>query len=119
MVIKLNTTIETVLGIQKPFTVPEIEPDPLTAHPRGLFFGAAVIQRVLVTVLSILFSILVPEFSSVMAFLGSFSAFVLCVIGPIVAKIMLSGRCGVFDLLILVLGIIKVFWGTTAAFLAA
>lgn len=54
-----------------------------------------------------------------MAFLGSFSAFMLCVIGPISAKVMLAGRCGVFDAAILGLGVLMAVWGTVAAFLAA
>jgi vesicular inhibitory amino acid transporter len=82
-------------------------------------FSPTVLQRILVTLLSILVSILVPEFSSMMAFLGSFSAFILCVIGPISAKVMLAGRCGVFDAVVLTLGIIKAIWGTAAAFSAS
>jgi len=40
------------------------------------------------------------------------------VIGPISAKVMLAGRCGVFDAVVLALGIIKAIWGTVAAFSA-
>ena len=79
-------------------------------------FKPAIIQRISVTALSILVSILVPEFSSMMAFLGSFSAFILCVIGPVAAKIMLAGRCSIFDGVVLALGIVKAIWGTAAAF---
>jgi len=61
-------------------------------------------------------SILVPEFSSVMAFLGSFSAFMLCVIGPVSAKSALAGRWSVWDVLLLVVAVIMAVWGTVAAF---
>lgn len=61
-------------------------------------------------------SILIPEFSSVMAFLGSFSAFMLCVIGPISAKSALAGRWGVLDVLLLIVAVIMAVWGTVAPF---
>jgi solute carrier family 32 (vesicular inhibitory amino acid transporter) len=117
---KLNSTIETLLGIRMPLVATEDQY--LTGAPKKTpvllktFFSPAVIQRILVTSLSILVSILVPEFSSMMAFLGSFSAFILCVIGPIAAKIMLAGHCGIFDGVVLTLGIMKAIWGTAAAF---
>lgn len=78
----------------------------------------AIFQRVFLTVLSVLVSILVPDFSALMAFLGSFSAFMLCVIGPITAKVILAGRCGALDAGLLGLGILMAGWGTVAAFLA-
>lgn len=79
----------------------------------------AIFQRIFLTILSVLVSILVPDFGAVMAFLGSFSAFMLCVIGPISAKVMLAGRCGMFDAALLGLGVLMGVWGTVAAFLAA
>lgn len=75
-------------------------------------------QRVAVTLLSVGVSILIPEFSSMMAFLGSFSAFLLCIIGPITAKVAIAGKCGVFDGLIVVIAIVMAVWGTVAAFLS-
>lgn len=120
----LNSTIETQLGIRTPLVTAEDQRSTGTPKSRTpvllkAVFSPTVIQRVLVTSLSILVSILVPEFSSMMAFLGSFSAFILCVIGPITAKIMLAGRCGIFDGVILALSIMKATWGTAVAFLAA
>lgn len=94
----------------------------LTIPPQGShvilkrFF--AIFQRVLVTILAVSVSILVPDFSSMMAFLGSFSAFMLCVIGPILAKATLAGRCSIFDATVVALGAIMAIWGMTAAFLA-
>lgn len=51
-----------------------------------------------------------------MAFLGSFSAFLLSVVGPVLAKVMINGRCGRFDALIIVTGLVMAVWGTAAAF---
>lgn len=74
-------------------------------------------QRLLVTLLSVVVSIVVPEFSSMMAFLGSFSAFMICVIGPLAAKIALENHCSTFDGLTLSIGIVMAVWGTTVAFI--
>jgi vesicular inhibitory amino acid transporter len=75
-----------------------------------------VVERVTFTLLSVGVSILVPEFSSMMAFLGSFSAFVICVIGPISAKMVLADRIELLDALILVVASVMAVWGTVAAF---
>lgn len=74
------------------------------------------IERTLFVFLSVTVSILVPEFSSMMAFLGAFSAFLLCVIVPISAKIALNGRIGVWDVFLLVVAVVMASWGTGAAF---
>lgn len=75
-----------------------------------------VAERSMFTVVSVAVSILVPEFSSMMAFLGSFSAFLICVIGPVFAKVMLAGHCGVWDGFILAIAVVMAVWGTGAAF---
>lgn len=77
------------------------------------------LQRVVVTVLSVVVSVYVPDFSSMMAFLGSFSAFLLCVIGPIGAKVAIAGRCGLFDGAVLFIAVVMAVWGTGAAFMSA
>ena len=74
------------------------------------------LERILVPVMSILVSILVPQFSSLMAFLGSFSAFVICVIGPISAKIAMTGRCRWYDATLLGVSTSMAVWGTFCAF---
>ncbi|RDB29207.1 Vacuolar amino acid transporter 1 [Hypsizygus marmoreus] len=121
----LNATIEILIGVDIPIPTPEdmvSKSNGLTISPRGShvplkrFF--AIFQRVTVTVLSVLVSIMVPDFSSLMAFLGSFSAFMLCVIGPISAKVALAGHCGIFDGIVVAMGIMMALWGTVAAFLA-
>ncbi|GLB36321.1 putative transmembrane amino acid transporter protein [Lyophyllum shimeji] len=118
----LNVTIEILFGIEAPLAAPEemvSKPNPLTSAPPGsLKRIVAIFQRVAVTVSSVLVSILVPEFSSVMAFLGAFAAFMLCVIGPISAKIRLDRHCGLLDGIFLASGIIMAIWGTVATFVA-
>ncbi|KAJ7202464.1 transmembrane amino acid transporter protein-domain-containing protein [Mycena haematopus] len=119
----LNTAIQIFLGIDTPIAAPE-ELEAKLAEPRrearvSLKRALGILQRIAVTLLSVAVSILVPEFSAAMAFLGSFSAFVLCVIGPIAAKVALERRCGVFDGLVLVLALVMGLWGTGAAFLDA
>ena len=76
------------------------------------------IERILFAALAVSISIFIPEFSSMMAFLGSFSAFMLCVIGPVSAKIALSDQkgAGMFDAFLLVSGVVMAAWGTYAAF---
>lgn len=130
MHVQVNVTLEIMLGI---------EGSPLPASPEDstrskgalhdksppdtryvlLKRGMIMVERVLFTVSAVTVSILVPEFSTVMAFLGSFSAFVLCVIGPVSAKVALAGRCGPFDALLLGLGVVCAVWGTVSAFASA
>jgi vesicular inhibitory amino acid transporter len=121
---QLNITLEIMLGLEA--TPPPSFPDDdvkvfvsttgykLTSHLNFKRF-LIVIERIVFTLLSVGVSILIPEFSSVMAFLGSFSAFMLCVIGPVSAKIALAGRCGVWDALWLTIAIVMAIWGTFAA----
>ncbi|TFK30607.1 hypothetical protein FA15DRAFT_662607 [Coprinopsis marcescibilis] len=123
----LNTTIEILLGIDTPnFGSPEelvSKPDALSISPHGshikLKKTLGVIQRVTLTVLSVVVSIAVPEFSSMMAFLGSFSAFMLSIVGPVIAKVTIERRCGVWDGIIIISGIVMAIWGTFSAFWAA
>ena len=61
----------------------------LLSRPAARHFYA-IVQRIVVTCLAVLVSVVVPEFSAMMAFLGAFSAFMLCVIGPVAAKIALT-----------------------------
>lgn len=76
------------------------------------------VERVGLTLLSVGVSILVPGFSSIMALLGSLSAFMLCIIGPILARVVLTGRCGTFDSVVLGIASIMAVWGTITAFWA-
>ncbi|KAJ8702818.1 hypothetical protein PTI98_001503 [Pleurotus ostreatus] len=113
----LNTTLEILMGLDSQVTAPE-EFSGKTS-PRGSYIPLKkilhVLQRAGLTVASVAVSIYVPEFSAVMAFLGAFSAFVLCVIGPIGAKISLAGKCQWFDAIILIGASVMAIWGTVAA----
>ncbi|KZP12050.1 hypothetical protein FIBSPDRAFT_870672 [Athelia psychrophila] len=120
----LNITLEIMLGLET--TPPPMSPDQLDsktsnvipAHQRNqkLKRVLTVVERVAFTFLSVGVSILVPDFSSVMAFLGSFSAFMLCVIGPVCAKSALAGRLGFWDAILLIIAVVMAVWGTVAAF---
>ncbi|KAF8481230.1 transmembrane amino acid transporter protein-domain-containing protein [Russula ochroleuca] len=72
-------------------------------------------ERISIVCLTVVVSILVPNFGTVMAILGSFSVFVLCVIGPIAAKMSL-GDTTIVDVVILTSSIVMALWGTVAAF---
>lgn len=82
-----------MLGLEE--RLPPTAPDDHTAKPRTLSFHGhptnsrrlnirrigVVVERVIFTMLSIVISITVPEFSSMMALIGSLAAFLLCIIG--------------------------------------
>ncbi|KAG1755108.1 transmembrane amino acid transporter protein-domain-containing protein [Suillus paluster] len=116
----LNVILEIMLDIDNhtPGVKPQLDTQSSTAcrlFNRALF----VVERVSVPALSIMVSIIFPEFSSLMAFLGSFSAFMICVIGPISAKIALGGRCSFVDASLLAIATVMATWGTFAAFWTA
>ncbi|KAH9968916.1 transmembrane amino acid transporter protein-domain-containing protein [Russula dissimulans] len=74
-----------------------------------------VCERISLACLAVTVSILIPDFGSIMAILGSFTVFALCVIGPIAAKISLEKRATVVDVLLMMSSIIMALWGTAAA----
>jgi vesicular inhibitory amino acid transporter len=73
-------------------------------------------ERIGFVLLAVTVSILVPEFDSIMAILGSFSVFSLCVVGPIAAKISLERKATGMDIAILISSTVMALWGTGAAF---
>ncbi|KIM85422.1 hypothetical protein PILCRDRAFT_5729 [Piloderma croceum F 1598] len=103
----LNITVEVMLGLETtpPFSFPEdnakapleIVGSKRTIHPtlKRLFI---IVERITFMLLSVGVSILISEFSSVMAFLGSLSAFILCVIGPVYGRVLLQtdGKHGMY-----------------------
>jgi len=117
----LNITLEILLGIDTAFSSPEDLVDwthgPSIAPP--YFRWKRVLgdlQRISLTCLIVAVSIMVPEFSTMMAFLGSFAAFLLSIAGPVMAKVMIQGRCSVFDGIIVVVALAMAVWGTLVAF---
>jgi len=103
---QLNTTFESFLGIDSS----EHGQTPLQRLLLKRF-----LSRALSSAASIAVSIAIPEFSTVMAFLGSFSAFTICIIGPISAHMKLNGARW-WDTGILIIACIMALWGTCAAF---
>ncbi|KIK71192.1 hypothetical protein GYMLUDRAFT_235550 [Collybiopsis luxurians FD-317 M1] len=118
----LNAVLEVLLGLEPAAASPEdmaIKMSNPSPNPWSLksFFGR--MQRVIVTVASVAVSVAIPEFSAMMAFLGSFSAFMICIIGPIAAKIALERKCGAWDAFVLFIGSVFMVWGTAATFMVA
>ncbi|KAH8120132.1 transmembrane amino acid transporter protein-domain-containing protein [Phellopilus nigrolimitatus] len=122
----VNITLEIIFGLEaNSFPQLHAHEDPVgtlttsqTKRPRLVKDILIFVERTVFACLSVAVSILVPEFSSMMAFLGSFSAFMLCVIGPVSAKIVLAGKCGWGDAALLAVATIMAVWGTIAAFAA-
>ncbi|OCH96489.1 hypothetical protein OBBRIDRAFT_6015 [Obba rivulosa] len=123
----LNITLEVILGIDatsRPAddavnpSAPDVD-DNVPSYGKARFalkHALTVMERTVFTLLSTTVSILVPEFGSMMAFLGAFSAFIICVIGPVSAQIALTGRCTLWDAFLLASGVVMASWGTFAAF---
>ncbi|EJD04149.1 uncharacterized protein FOMMEDRAFT_82137 [Fomitiporia mediterranea MF3/22] len=118
-------TLEIFLGLEgsdpPQLRTPETPGGPTTSQIKRAGFAKDVlilIERSAFTCLSVAVSIFIPEFSSMMAFVGSFSAFMLCVIGPVAAKICLERRCGLKDGALMVIAIVMATWGTIAALAA-
>ncbi|KAF5382924.1 hypothetical protein D9757_006378 [Collybiopsis confluens] len=118
----LNAVLEVLLGLESAAASPEdmaIKMSNPSPNRWTFKFFSRPLQRIIVTVAVVAVSIAVPEFSATMAFLGSFSAFMLCIIGPIAAKVALERKCGVLDAFILFIGTVFMVWGTVAAFIFA
>ncbi|KAF9044884.1 hypothetical protein BDZ89DRAFT_942779 [Hymenopellis radicata] len=118
----LNATISILLGIDVLPSSHEDVAKRLTTPQGALMSRKRIlgnIQRVVVTLLAVGVSVAVPDFSAVMSFLGSVSAFLICVIGPLAANIALTGKCSLFDGMVLVSATIMGVWGTCAAFRSA
>ncbi|KAJ7071327.1 transmembrane amino acid transporter protein-domain-containing protein [Mycena amicta] len=109
----LTATLEILLGIdRRQETDTQKKKTPENAKRILRLF-----QKTSVVCLSIMVSILVPGFASVLAFLGCSSAFLLCVIGPLVANAAIRRSCVVFDATIVLLSLGMASWGTVAIFL--
>ncbi|KAJ4486341.1 transmembrane amino acid transporter protein-domain-containing protein [Lentinula aciculospora] len=116
----LNAVLEVLIGLEPAAASPEDMAIKMsTPVPWSFKTLLGRLQRVFVTIASVAVSITVPEFSALMAFLGSFSAFMICIIGPVAAKVAIERKCGILDGLILGTGIVMASWGTVAAFLIA
>ncbi|CAE6480796.1 unnamed protein product [Rhizoctonia solani] len=127
----LNVTIEIMLGIDQcnpPAHSPEQPPSPsqkqqvstdiVPSHhareQRNMILRA--IERTSLALAVVAVAILFPEFGVVMAFLGAFSAFMLCVIGPICAKTAMNRKLEVLDAVLLVVAVGMAASGTWVAF---
>ncbi|OBZ79209.1 Vacuolar amino acid transporter 1 [Grifola frondosa] len=119
----LSITIEIILGIETSgHASPDdhtfmATPDGVVQHKDHLNLKKVLraLERTVLTILSVLVSILVPDFGSVMAVLGACFSFLLCVIGPLAAKIALAGKCSLWDGVLLGVAVAMAVWGTVSA----
>lgn len=122
---QVNITLEIIFGLESN-PLPEMRQGdnsvaslPAATHrtsPLNQFL--VVVERIVFALMAVAASIFVPEFSAMMALLGSFSAFLLCVIGPVSAKVALAGKCSLLDATLLLVAVLMAVWGTIAAFMA-
>jgi len=121
----LNITFEVLLGLEtnaaaaddhgtKP-TTSNLEQTTARKGSTALRTIFIALERTTLAVLSVAVSICIPGFSSMMAFLGACTSFLLCVVGPISAKAALAKYCGFWDGLAIFLGAVMAIWGTAAA----
>ncbi|KAL5534419.1 hypothetical protein ACEPAG_881 [Sanghuangporus baumii] len=117
-------TLEIMLGLepnpQPQMHVSEVSGRTSTQAKQSKFAKRLLLflERTAFTCLAVAVSIFFPDFSSVMAIVGAFWAFLLCVIGPVSAKIVLERKCGWKDGALLFIAIVMALWGTIAAFTA-
>ena len=126
----LNITLEMLLGIDSSSSAPDdhglVTKDTVsdssshTKTRKVLYRNLAIgMERVVLVCVSVGISIIVPDFSAMMAFLGAFTSFLLCIIGPVAAKMALTRQVKWYDSIILLTAIIMASWGTGAAFWTA
>ncbi|KAH9004396.1 transmembrane amino acid transporter protein-domain-containing protein [Lactarius hatsudake] len=117
----LNLALECLLGLDN-YTSDDSEVDQKPSATLALKFNRSLkrilvaCERITLVCLAVSVSILVPNFGSIMAVLGSFTVFLLCVIGPITAKMTLQRKVTVVDATILMVSTVMAMWGTVAAF---
>jgi len=117
----LNIALESLLGLDC-YTTDDSEIDRKLSAALACKFNRSLkriliaCERVALACLAVAISILVPNFGSIMAVLGSFTVFILCVIGPIAAKTTLQRKVTTVDATILMVSTAMAIWGTVAAF---
>lgn len=108
----MNATLEQLLGIDSHSTNHDHDPDARVQSRITLRQFASIVQRVVVTMVVVAVSIAIPEFGSIMGFIGTVFAFLMSFIGPICAKIAFEKRCSGSDALMVVIGVSMASWGT-------
>lgn len=119
----LNIALESLLGLDCYTPSSEVDRKPCSTlackFNRSLKSILIACERVAILCLAVTVSILVPNFGSIMAVLGAFTVFILCVIGPIAAKTTLQRKLTPIDATILMISTLMAIWGTVAAFRSA
>lgn len=114
----LNFAVEALCGLDTHALNDDPEADQKSRVTRAqVSFKRVLIacERISIVCLAVAVSILVPNFGTIMAILGSFSVFALCVTGPIAAKMSLEKGIVVVDVMILMSSMVMAVWGTAAA----
>lgn len=122
----INIALESLLGLDC-YTTDDSEVDQKLSSTLACRFNRSLkriliaCERIALVCLAVAVSILVPDFGSIMAVLGSFTVFTLCVIGPIAAKMTLQRKITqrkitTVDTTILILSTVMAIWGTVAGF---
>ncbi|KAH7345347.1 transmembrane amino acid transporter protein-domain-containing protein [Rhizoctonia solani] len=128
----LNVTIEIMLGIDQSHASTHSSEQPHSpSHKQGHVDTVPshhareqrnkvlrAVERISLALAVVAVAILFPEFGIVMAFLGAFSAFMLCVIGPICAKAALNRKLEVLDAFLLVIAVGMAAAGTWVSFVS-
>jgi len=108
----MNTILEHSLGLEShPNHNGHGSDDQVRCQTTFKRFGS-IIQRILMAFIAVAVSIAVPEFSSMVGILGNVFSFLMCVIGPICAKVAIEKKCTKFDALMLSIGVAMASWGT-------
>ncbi|KAI0321704.1 transmembrane amino acid transporter protein-domain-containing protein [Amylostereum chailletii] len=117
----LNLTFEAMWGLDTYTHSESEESHKAHANSAKLLANQAMkhalitVERTLIALFAVAVSILVPDFSSLMAILGSFSAFLLCVIGPVAAKMAIEGGRNGKDMFFITTAALMAAWGTVIA----
>ena len=111
---QLYATLEIVLGFGHSSDVKMR----VKGHSHHTSWGQKLL-RVLLAISIVAISMIFPQFSAVMAFMGSFSAFTINVVCPLAAKVVMQGRCSILDGTIMIVNVVMTVWGTYAAFAPA
>ncbi|KAI0036699.1 transmembrane amino acid transporter protein-domain-containing protein [Vararia minispora EC-137] len=121
----LNVTLEIIMGLdtlRDPHSIEHAKSDHGYEASTKTFstrFGKRILfiaERSFFVFFAVIVSIFLPDFGAMMAILGAFTTFLLCIIGPLAAKMSLEGF-NMRDSLFLVIAVPMAVWGTTVAFM--
>ena len=107
----MNTILEHTLGLDPHSNHDNGSDDQVRCHTTFKRFGS-IIQRILMAFMAVAVSIAVPEFSSMLGILGNVFSFLLCIIGPLCAKMVIEKNLTKFDVSMMLIGVAMASGGT-------